>query len=79
MDWFFDQWIYKMGHPIFDVTQSYDANAKKLTLNVKQTQKIDPLNQYPQAEFFQAKVDVEIDGKVQQVFIKAASRKCFHI
>ena len=70
MDWFFDQWIYKMGHPVFEVTQSYDASAKKLTLNVKQTQKIDPLNAYPQAEFFQAKVDVEIDGKVQQVWLK---------
>ena len=21
MDWFFDQWIYKMGHPIFEVSK----------------------------------------------------------
>ena len=34
MDWFFDQWLYRMGHPIFDVTQSYGGG--KLTLNVKQ-------------------------------------------
>ncbi len=60
MDWFFDQWLYKMGHPIFEVTQNYDAASKKLTLNVKQTQKLDPLNAYPQAEFFEARVDVEI-------------------
>src|SRR5215203_4191787 len=56
MDWFFDQWLYRMGHPIFDVTQSYDPAAKKLTLNVKQTQKIDLTNEYPQTEFFQAYV-----------------------
>ncbi len=77
MDWFFDQWIYKMGHPIFDISQSYDAASKKLTLNVKQTQKIDPLNAYPQAEFFQAKVDVEIDGKIEQVWLKPQTENVF--
>src|SRR5512141_308234 len=59
MDWFFDQWLYRMGHPVFDITQSYDPASKKLTLNVKQTQKIDVTNDYPQTEFFQAYVDVE--------------------
>jgi aminopeptidase N len=77
MDWFFDQWLYKMGHPIFEVTQNYDESSKKLTLNVKQTQKIDLLNQYPQAEFFQAKVDIEIDGKVQQVLLKPQAENVF--
>jgi aminopeptidase N len=59
MDWFFDQWLYRMGHPIFDVTQSYGGG--KLTLNVKQTQKLDLTNEYPQTEFFQGYVDVEVD------------------
>ncbi|MEP6902143.1 MAG: M1 family aminopeptidase, partial [Actinomycetota bacterium] len=77
MDWFFDQWVYKMGHPIFEVTQSYDEASKKLTLNVKQMQKIDPLNAYPQAEFFQAKVDVEVDGKVDQVWLKPQAENVF--
>lgn len=70
MDWFFDQWLYKMGHPIFDVTQSYDATAKKLTLNVKQTQKLDLNNEFPQTEFFQAYVDVAVDNKVSRVWLK---------
>ncbi len=52
MDWFFDQWLYKMGHPIFEVTKNYDAAKKQLTLNVKQTQKVDPNNEFPQTEFF---------------------------
>ncbi len=68
MDWFFDQWLYKMGHPIFEVTKTYADG--KLTLNVKQMQKIDVLNEYPQVEFFQTKVDIEIDGKIEQVWIK---------
>jgi len=32
MDWFFDQWLYRMGHPIFLITKTYDAGAKRLTL-----------------------------------------------
>ena len=77
MDWFFDEWIFKMGHPVFEVTKSYDAAAKKLTLNVKQTQKTDPNNEYPQVQFFQTSVDVEIDGNVQRVWIKPQAENVF--
>jgi aminopeptidase N len=77
MDWFFDQWLYKMGHPVFEVTQSYDDAAKKLTLNVKQTQKVDLLNEYPQADYFQAKVDVEIDGRIEEVWVKPQVENVF--
>jgi aminopeptidase N len=77
MDWFFDQWLYRMGHPIFEVTQNYDGAGKKLTLNVKQTQKVDPLNAYPQTEYFQAKVEVEIDGRVEQVWLEPKAENVF--
>jgi len=77
MDWFFDQWLYRMGHPIFDVTQSYDAAAKKLTLNVKQTQKIDLNNDFPQTEFFQSFVDVEIDNRIERVWLKPQAENVF--
>ena len=77
MDWFFDQWLYKMGHPILEVTQAYDDASKKLTLNVKQTQKIDPTNDYPQVEFFQTYVDVEIDGRVERVWLKPQAENVF--
>jgi aminopeptidase N len=77
MDWFFDQWLYRMGHPIFEVTQSYDDASKKLTLNVKQTQKIDITNEYPQVEFFQSYVDVEIDGRVERVWLKPQAENVF--
>ncbi len=77
MDWFFDQWLYKMGHPIFEVTQNYDAAAKKLTLSVEQTQKIDLMNEYPQVEFFQTFVDIEIDGKIHKVWIKPQAENVF--
>ena len=77
MDWFFDQWLYKMGHPVFEVTQNYDDAVKKLTLNVKQTQKVDVTNQYPQVEFFQTFVDIEIDNKIERVWIEPKAENVF--
>lgn len=77
MDWFFDQWLYKMGHPIFEVTQNYDEAKKQLTLNVKQTQKIDPKNEYPQVEFFQTYVDVEIDNRIERVWLRPQAENVF--
>jgi aminopeptidase N len=77
MDWFFDEWLYKMGHPIFEITQSYDDPKKQLTLNVKQTQKLDVANAYPQTEFFQTFVDVEIDNKIERVWIEPKAENVF--
>lgn len=77
MDWFFDQWLYKMGHPIFEITQNYDEGSKKLTLNVKQTQKIDATNSFPQVEFFQSYVDVAIDDRIERVWLKPQAENVF--
>jgi aminopeptidase N len=41
VDQFFDQWIYGAGAPRFAVRYTYDAAAKKVSLNVKQTQKVE--------------------------------------
>jgi aminopeptidase N len=60
MDWFFDEWLYKMGHPVFRVTQSYDPTAKSLTLAVEQLQTVDSSSQFPQVSFFRTPVEVEI-------------------
>jgi len=38
LDQFWDQWVYQAGYPEFTVSQSYDASAHRLTLQVKQTQ-----------------------------------------
>ncbi len=60
MDWFFDEWVYKMGHPIFRVTQSYAPGSKTLNLTVRQEQKVDPNSAYPQVTFFRMPVEIEI-------------------
>jgi aminopeptidase N len=81
MDWFFDEWVYKMGHPIFRVTQSYDAAKKELTLNVRQEQKPDPDWQFPQVGFFQTPIDIEIgtanNTRVERVQIESKEEQSF--
>ncbi len=41
VDLFFDQWIYGAGAPRFTVRSSYDDAEKKVSLSVKQTQKVE--------------------------------------
>ena len=77
MDWFFDEWVYRMGHPVFEVTQAYDDASKKLTLNVKQTQKMDMTSDYPQNEFYQSFVDVAVDNSVTRVWLKPTAENVF--
>src|SRR6266478_1261557 len=81
MDWFFDEWLYKMGHPVFRVTQDYDAANKQLILKVRQEQKPDPESQYPQAGFLQTPVDIQIGTasttRVERVQIEPKEEQIF--
>lgn len=38
LDWFFEQWIFRPGHPVFDVSSRWDESKKRLILNIRQTQ-----------------------------------------
>jgi aminopeptidase N len=69
MSWFFEQWIYGMGHPIFEISKEYDSDQQVLTLVVKQVQKPDPQSPYPQVEYFQGHVEIEIDDKKQRIWL----------
>lgn len=82
LDWFFDEWIHKMGHPVFEVSHSYDATKKLLFVTVRQTQKPDPTSRYPQVDLFRMPVDIGIadaDGKhrVERVFVEALADQTF--
>lgn len=78
---FFDEWVYKMGHPIFRVTQDYNPATKTLTLEVKQEQTIDPENAYPQTRFFQTPVEIEIgtatNARIERVMIEPKQEQSF--
>jgi len=81
LDWFFDQWLYRMGHPVFRVVQDYDAANKTLTLKVRQEQRVDPDWEYPQVTFFQTPVQIEIGTasgtRVERVQIAAREEQTF--
>lgn len=66
--WFFDQWVYKMGHPKFEVSTQYEKG--KLCLNIKQTQRPDTATGYKQTTYFQGKIDIVLDKKIYKVFLK---------
>ncbi len=55
LDWFFDQWIYKSGHPKLGVKQVWNSAAKTVSLTVTQTQKADTIT--PAA--FRLPLDIE--------------------
>ncbi len=41
LEWFFDQWVYRPGHPSFKVSWSWDEEAKLASVSVKQVHKTD--------------------------------------
>lgn len=59
---FFDEWVYKAGHPVFDVSYSWDPLTKRVTINVAQTQQKDSLTGY-----FVMPVDVEINSATKKI------------
>lgn len=77
MQWFFDQWLYKMGHPIFELSKNYDAKSQQLTLLVKQNQKVNPNKANPQTEFFQGKIFIEIDDRIEEIQLQAKEENTF--
>lgn len=38
VDWFFDQWLFKPGHPVFDIKYRWVDDKKKIVLTITQTQ-----------------------------------------
>ncbi|HKA86402.1 MAG TPA: M1 family aminopeptidase [Haliangiales bacterium] len=41
LDWFFDQWVAKAGHPELKIEYGWDGDAKLARFTVKQTQKVE--------------------------------------
>jgi len=38
MDWFFEQYIFSPGHPVFEISSSWDSDAAQIRLHVAQVQ-----------------------------------------
>ena len=39
LDWFWNEWVYSAGFPDFNITSTYDAARRRVTLVVRQTQR----------------------------------------
>jgi aminopeptidase N len=83
LKWFFDQWLYKAGHPELKVRWRYEPMDRTVRVKVEQTQKVDdqtPLFRLPTTlELAEAgggfrAVPVVIDGASQEFVIPAPSR-----
>ena len=49
LNWYWNQWYYGSGHPIFDITYTYDDAAGHATVMVKQTQQTGKIFRIPLA------------------------------
>ena len=65
MEWFFDQWVYKPGHPKLEVSWSWDADNKLATVAVKQTQSD---KDGPKAFRIPTVIDFQVEGRKPQRF-----------
>jgi aminopeptidase N len=75
--WFFDQWVYKIGVANVAVNKTYDPDKKQLTIVVEQKLNKDTTNEYEQVGFFKGKVDIEIDAKLFPIEIQAQEKNVF--
>lgn len=73
LDWFFAQWVYGGGHPQIEVKQSYDANQKVLTLNLKQIQEADKL--VPEIFILPLDVEIQTQSKTYSEKLKMEKRE----
>jgi aminopeptidase N len=58
LSWFFQQWMYRPGHPILDGTWSYDAPSKKVTIELAQTQP---------GDVYRLPLEIAIGAKIQKI------------
>lgn len=57
LDWFFRQWLYKGGHPEYEVSWDWDPEKKLVALTVAQRQKVTDI-----VPLFQMPIEIELLG-----------------
>jgi aminopeptidase N len=68
LDWFFRQWIYEPGYPVYDARWRWDEAAKELRVRVTQKQ---------EKTIFQMPIDLEFDvnGKARRETVQVSERE----
>lgn len=79
LDWFFDQWFFRAGHPVFEVETSYDHDEKQLMLWVSQLQQWDTLDlPHKVNELFEGHMKVEIGEAIHEIEIRPEREMRFY-
>lgn len=79
LDWFFDQWLYRSGHPEFNVSYRWLPDARQVNVYVQQTQE-DSSDMVPRV--FKMPVDIEIisdSGRLTQKFFLRSREDTFRL
>ncbi|MEE9465154.1 MAG: M1 family aminopeptidase, partial [Candidatus Neomarinimicrobiota bacterium] len=58
VEWFFEQWVYRAGHPEYNVAWKWDRKRSAVALTVKQTQRVDQV-----IPLFRMPVKIAITGE----------------
>lgn len=75
--WFFDQWIYKVGFPKLEIATDYNKDAKEFSFRIKQIPSFDSSLNYEQVDFFQGRIVVEWN-KHQEVIQLKPQQECVY-
>lgn len=69
MDWFFDQFLFHPGHPVFEITKNWNETTKILTLNIEQTQ-----DKWENVPIYKIPVDIGLyaanEKKIEKVWLE---------
>ena len=68
LDWFFKEWIFEPGYPVYDAVWSWDESAKELKLRVTQKQSSTIFN-------MPLDVDFKVGGKTRREVIRVSERE----
>jgi aminopeptidase N len=83
LKWFFDQWVYKAGHPELKVRWHYEDDDKTVRVQIQQTQKLEdqtPLFRLPTTLAITEdvgrtrRIPIVIDGASHEFVVASASR-----
>lgn len=79
LDWFFRQWIYEPGFPVYDAAWNWDEPLKRLRLRVRQTQSGTPFRTPLDVEFRDGtaaarRETIEVSGREQTFDFKLERR-----
>lgn len=79
VDWFFREWLYKAGHPDFDVSYSYHPSSQSVIMHVEQIQTVDSLT-----PVYRMPVDIQIvtplSSTIKRVWVDSlANTYEFHV